>query len=202
MRYLVKRARIMKALAKDGNLTPVAAREGISRNAVKAMYYQAIDERMRKPPMDPNKIRVLPNDQAIPGLCLKMRLDAIPYRKIAERFNISISTAKNYVQRELGRIEADEFMNVDTARRIHIERIELLIHALWPDATKNKNLGAVAQITKLLDRQSKLLGLDAPAKIDISSRLMEMAKDEGLTEEEAMKEVEAILQQTKARGMF
>lgn len=55
-------------------------------------------------------------------------------------------------------------------------------------------------VLSCIDRRIKLLGLDAPIKIDISEKVRTVAREMGLDEEEAVREAQRIIQSVYASG--
>ncbi len=81
-----------------------------------------------------------------------------------------------------------------TAERIVLEddRLDKALAAIWPEVLAG-NFDAVDRMLKIGARRSKLLGLDAPKKIDITQQVTEKALKAGLDPEEVLREVADIL---------
>jgi hypothetical protein len=84
----------------------------------------------------------------------------------------------------------------DTAvwRGLQLARIERLIQAVWSDAVQGR-YGAIDRVVLLLERQAKLLGLDAPAKlrIDVIEEIRVIAGSMGYDPEQAVEAAQRIL---------
>lgn len=75
-------------------------------------------------------------------------------------------------------------------REIEVRRLDKLIFAIWPAAMKG-DLGAVDRVLKIAERRARLLGLDAPLQIALNDSIRAMAREEGLTDEDAADALEA-----------
>ena len=62
---------------------------------------------------------------------------------------------------------ADATEGADELRRLELERLDVMAAGLWPSASKG-NPAAVDRMLKIQERRAKLLGLDAPAKQEVS----------------------------------
>ena len=68
----------------------------------------------------------------------------------------------------------------------------MAISALWPNVLAGK-YGAIERLMQVLERRAKLLGLDAPVKVDIEHRIRAIAAEAGLDPEEAVREAQRIV---------
>jgi len=94
---------------------------------------------------------------------LKMRLAGLSYPKIGERLGIAPSTAYRAVARALKKIEAKTAESAQELRRLELERLDQLQAGLWTYALAG-NVQAVRETLRVMERRSKLLGLDAAAE--------------------------------------
>jgi hypothetical protein len=114
----------------------------------------------------------------------KLRKRALPYDLIAERLGITTDEAVGYVRDEIKRLDQDETKDIEVARKLHLEQLDAMISAIygaatgtWDDGTPREvKYEAIDRMVKLLDAKAKLLGLNAPQKIDIDTRLVIMAE--------------------------
>jgi hypothetical protein len=117
---------------------------------------------------------------------------------IAKQFNVDRSTISRDIKIIEERWRADAAADIATAKGQDLQRIERLIAALWPAATKGQWL-AVDRITALLSRKAAMLGYDAPkrveGKFDIETRRAaeRVAAELGLSVDEVLDEAERIL---------
>jgi hypothetical protein len=85
------------------------------------------------------------------------------------------------------------------------EMVEELIKAIWLQAVDPDNKSQtfyIDRVIALLERRAKLLGLDAPLRIDraLTEYAKELARDNGWDEHEAVAEAQRLLVEAKSRG--
>lgn len=113
--------------------------------------------------------------------------------KIARELGVDAST----ISRDFAVLD-EQWRMVENPKTIGLikatqnERIEALIAALWPEAIAGKLL-TVDRVIALLDRQAKLLGLDAPTRINLVDTLRRRALDDGLDPEAIVRAAEELL---------
>lgn len=76
-------------------------------------------------------------------------------------------------------------------RTLEVERLDELLKGLWATATAGDTT-AVDRVLKIMERRAKLLGLDAPSKIDITERVRVLAEEMGMDPDAAVIEAERI----------
>lgn len=117
----------------------------------------------------------------------EMRLAGEDFRAIGAALGVSHVTAYKWVRREIERLNATLDDQVDEYRRVQYERCEQLVKALWPQCTSEVNSYRARNIEvllKVLERQSKLYGLDAPLKTDVRLGVVNLSDAELLAEAE------------------
>jgi methylphosphotriester-DNA--protein-cysteine methyltransferase len=125
---------------------------------------------------------------------LEMHLSGASYRVIAAQLHVSHSTIERDVARMLKiTLQAP----TDQARALHKARLERLLLAAWTPALAG-NLEAIRTAKDLLTSLARLLGLDAPAKIDITAWVRDYAEGLGLDPEEGVRIAEDIIRQGSA----
>jgi hypothetical protein len=85
----------------------------------------------------------------------------------------------------LAQREAESGADVTEYRRIHLERIDRALFRIWPKVAQG-DLDAIDRMLRLLEREARLLGLDAPTKIDLAARIRALASAEGWDADEAV----------------
>ena len=123
---------------------------------------------------------------------LNLRKRALPYDLIADHLGISEDEAKRLGKKAISALKQDDVAELDLARRLQIEQLEAMIAAIYAQATGSTIYGdrlpvqleAIDRMVKLLDAKAKLLGLNAPQRIDIDARLVVMAEHLGADVEE------------------
>ena len=95
----------------------------------------------------------------------ELRKGGASYRQIGRALGVSEKTAHGDVitrLRELARIE--EHVAADV-RQLEVERLDALLMGHWGAATSGDER-ASRVVLSVLERRARLLGLDAPAKVD------------------------------------
>jgi hypothetical protein len=95
---------------------------------------------------------------------LSLKLAGLTYEQIAERLEISVSGARDLVNRTLARAENQ---NVEEMRDLENARLDRAQTVIWT-AMLGGDLKAVDAFLRISQRRSKLNGLDAPTKINLS----------------------------------
>jgi uncharacterized protein YicC (UPF0701 family) len=105
---------------------------------------------------------------------LELRRSGITFDVIAEEVGYaSASGAYNAFVRSLKRtlqVPADE------VRQIEIDRLDKLQQAMWPQAMEG-HPAAIDRIIRIMERRAKLLGLDAPTKLQQEVTVYEVGTD-------------------------
>ncbi len=124
-----------------------------------------------------------------------MRVKGLSVRAIAlslkETHNIQIApmTVQNDIQFVMNGVQAETRQLATEHRTIMLERIEQGIKAIIDKVVKGE-MDAIHAMVRLMERESKLVGADAPAKIDIEHRVRAMAKERGFDEDESVRAAE------------
>lgn len=97
---------------------------------------------------------------------LELRKAGLPYAEIASRLGWRTpSGAHAAVMRALDRAMREP---AEELRKIELARLDSLHQAIWPTALRG-DLGAIDRELRISERRAKLLGLDAPARQDVTS---------------------------------
>lgn len=83
----------------------------------------------------------------------------------------------------------------DAARNVEIQRLDTLLQVYMPSALQG-SLKAAEYVLKLQERRAKYLGLDAPAQVDVTTRVRLLAREMGYDEQQAIDAAERILKAT------
>ncbi len=130
---------------------------------------------------------------------LELRKAGWQYDDIAAELGRPHSTIVVWVLDELRRLDADELTHADTARRMELERLSAIGATYWERAC-NGDLKSAEFYLKIMERRSKLLGLDAAVRANIEDRLREEARRLGLDENDVLAAAEEILRASKQGG--
>ena len=103
----------------------------------------------------------------------KMRQAGVSTTEIARRFGITSSVVNRAVQRQLSKLNSEALLAYPEVLRMELERLDNLQQAIWPmtqhrlgnmdDGTEVAvvpDLKAIQQVLSIMDRRSKLLGME------------------------------------------
>jgi hypothetical protein len=111
---------------------------------------------------------------------LEMRMGGHPYSAIAKALGYrSRSGAYEAVMRVLDRREQEP---AERVRHLELQRLERLLLTYWKRATRKQvpDINAAKLCLDILARRARMLGLDAPVKVDITDLVREVALAAGL----------------------
>jgi len=102
-----------------------------------------------------------------------MRKAGVATAEIAKRFGISTGAVNAAVNRQLQRLNREALMAYPEVLRLELERLDALQQAIWPLTQHRKvtapdgselvvepDLRAIQQVLAIMDRRSKLLGME------------------------------------------
>lgn len=103
----------------------------------------------------------------------KMRQAGVAVNEIARRFGISTSAVNASIRRQLEKMNKEALMAYPEVLRMELERLDALQQAIWPltqhrkirlddgtEAQVEPDLKAIQQVLSIMDRRSKLLGME------------------------------------------
>ena len=131
-----------------------------------------------------------------------LRVEGLSLQDIAKRLlrdkgiTVAPMTIQNDIKAVFEKVKESTSALASDHRTLMLQRIELAIAALMPEVL-NGTETAIHALVRLMERESKLIGADAPAKIDISHRIALMAREKGYNEDEAMRIAEQTYQEQK-----
>jgi len=115
----------------------------------------------------------------------QMRKAGTSVQEIAKRFNLSTKAVNYGIQRQLARMNQEALLAYPEMLRMELERLDTLQQSIWPltqhrkiamdDGTEvvvEPDLKAVQQALSIMDRRSKLLGMEA-VNINVMTDSME-----------------------------
>ena len=101
---------------------------------------------------------------------LDMRKQGKTYQQIAEALGVSVSTAHKYIKSSLQELADLRIDGADELRQMELERLdEALSNVTASQDYKDGDPQSIQVYIRLSESRRKLLGLDAPAKQDITS---------------------------------
>lgn len=111
------------------------------------------------------------------SLALDHRKAGLSYRAIGKKLGISYVQARRDIEAELAILAKERTDKAEEMRQLELERLDMLTNGLEPMA-KVGNPGAVNSFLRVMERRAKLLGLDAPAKMDLNVDVSTLSDDE------------------------
>jgi hypothetical protein len=103
----------------------------------------------------------------------KMRQSGVSTAEIARRFGVSTSVVNKAVQRQLEKMNKEAILAYPEVLRMELERLDNLQSAIWPltqhrkvtmddgtEVTLEPDLKAIQSVLSIMDRRSKLLGME------------------------------------------
>lgn len=96
---------------------------------------------------------------------LALRLTGATLQEIADHNGTAVSTVHSDIDRALGDIPRQE---ADALRAQEVERLDRLQRAIWGKALQG-DLPTIDRVLRIIDRRAKMLGLDAPQQVEVST---------------------------------
>jgi hypothetical protein len=134
---------------------------------------------------------------------LELRKAGVNFPTIAKQLGYQhASGAYEAVRAALKRTETPP---ADEMRVLACERLDRILFAVWKralDINDPQQLDCIDRVLKIEQRRAKLLGLDAPDKVDIEWRIRLMARSLGFDESEenaAVQEAERYIREGQGR---
>lgn len=122
-------------------------------------------------------------------LALADRLQGMTLARIAERRGYgSPASAYKAIEAALRRARPAGTQTPEAARELMLARLDAALDGIWP-WVRDGSLEHIDRMLKIEARRARLLGLDAPVKIDIAERIRAAAEAEGLDADEVVAEV-------------
>ena len=104
----------------------------------------------------------------------KRERDALTYRlggmkqwEIAEKLGVTTQAVSKMLKRVLEETAKEISEDAGKLRAVQLERIEMMIRGLWSRAITGDEK-AIDAVRQLLNRQARLLGIDAPQRTEVS----------------------------------
>lgn len=96
---------------------------------------------------------------------LKDRAAGMTFAQIAAKNKISIRRARTIVAEEFARLTDERGEVAARLLETNVRRLDDLLEAVWDDALEGDTKSVTAALA-VIDRQSRLLGLDAPSRAE------------------------------------
>ena len=93
-------------------------------------------------------------------------LAGLTYREIAEALNVSLGTVAGDFRAILKAWQKHYEGDMDRWVKVQLRRLDVMLNALWSKA-KDGDETAIDRVLKIMERQARLLGLDAPTDVNL-----------------------------------
>lgn|SRR3990167_663424 len=110
--------------------------------------------------------------------------------QVAQKLNLRTKDVSQALRDYLAELRREGLQSVAEYRHVQLERINAAIDAVWPRVLGG-NVDAINTMIRLLEREARLLGLDAPTKVDITTKILALAEIEGISADEALEIADA-----------
>lgn len=111
---------------------------------------------------------------------LELRKQGLPYRKIGEVMGCRAGTAHQWVMWAFRELIESVNEAAEDVRKMELDRLDSMQAALWNDCEAGDK-PAIAATLRIMERRSKLLGLDSPQQVDQRVTIQVDRIDEGLS---------------------
>lgn len=118
---------------------------------------------------------------------LDMRFRGHSYGEIAKKYQVSVPTIYNWLHKHF----QEQRAKIDELRDFELARLDRLLRAHWDTAIAGDG-EATDRVLRILDRRFRILGVEAPKKIDLRAMIMAIAAEEGVDPEEMAEEAEEL----------
>jgi len=127
-------------------------------------------------------------------LAFELRKAGTSYRNIGRQLGITHTSAKRYVDCILDALHAASLDSAERYRSLQLERLNDMLFALWP-AVKRGDTASIREARGIMEREAKLMGLDAPERMDmfVSATSKALAEEFGLDAAEVVDEARRLL---------
>jgi len=95
---------------------------------------------------------------------LELRRAGFGYQAIADAIGCSLGSAHAYVKDAMAETRAHIDVDAAELKAEEVSRLDGMLAGLWTSAKKG-DVYAIDRVLKIMERRSRLLGLDAPARI-------------------------------------
>jgi DNA-binding CsgD family transcriptional regulator len=185
-------ARVAKAFGDGLGPEAFGLTIGVTARSARRALQQSIERVAAMDPDERERLLALPPPTDRQRQALALRVQGRSLREIADLLGIRVQTVHQLVERGLERMIGEELRPAEEARCLQLVRIDAMMEALWPRAMAG-SCETVDKVLKIMDRQARLLGLDAPRKVDVEERIRTLALAEGEDPDLAVAEALAIV---------
>ena len=113
---------------------------------------------------------------------LAARLAGMSYEAIAE--HLGYADKSGAFRACMAAIKALPVENAEQVRSLELARLDRMLAAVWPNVIRGIS-SAVHAALAVEERRCRLLGMDAPSRVDVEQRVVAIAISEGIDPDEA-----------------
>lgn len=110
---------------------------------------------------------------------LELRKRGMTYRQIATQMGCHVGTAHQWVGMAFDELITAVNETAETVRQMELDRLDTMQEAVWGDCLSGDK-SAITTMLRVMERRSKLLGLDTPQEVDQTVRILMDNIDKGL----------------------
>jgi hypothetical protein len=132
------------------------------------------------------------------GQVMKMRLEGMTHQQIGDQLGVSAQRIFQIVSDELDRLNTIRNERVEQVQRLEIERLDEMLKAVYAKA-KGGDLSCLDRVLAIMQRRSKLLGLDLSDKNAAPSANVVLQINEVVVDREALQHGQQAKQQLEGR---
>jgi predicted transcriptional regulator len=99
---------------------------------------------------------------------VEMRKRGATYMQIAKTLGVADTVVFDYVSKALARLNTHTTEELGVLRQMELQRLDSLMFSAWAAAQRGESR-AIETVLKIMERRAKMLGLDAPTKLMLSS---------------------------------
>jgi len=110
---------------------------------------------------------------------LELRKRGMTYRQIADTMGCHVGTAHQWVSMAFDELVVQVNETAETVRQMELDRLDTLQEAVWTECLIGDK-AAITTMLRVMERRSKLLGLDTPQQVDQTVRILMDSIDTGL----------------------
>ena len=122
-------------------------------------------------------------------LVLEARMRGATFREIAKQLGVPRTTVHRDYHQAIARWVTPL---AEEARDLELARLDRLQHSRWQKALDGDD-AALDRVLKIMAQRRALLGLDEPAKIDITSMVERVAEEAGIDAQQALRDADEII---------
>ena len=131
-------------------------------------------------------------------------LAGVPYRVIADQTGVTVGTISGDFKAILKEWRVQYSHTIDEWVNLQLRRLDRMLASVWESAIVSKdnptpNLKSVQTALKIMEQQAKIMGLNAPEKVDLTTDGKPIPANVGLIELD-YKQMQQLVETTRSNG--